>query len=425
MQREISRRSLLIGSAAAAGAVAVGYQFTRSSEPESFDYSRVASDWEALRASFELDPNWVHMAGLLLASHPTPVKLALEKYRDELDKNPAHYYEHHAQQLELGVRQAAARYLNGDAADIALTDSTTMGLGLLYSGLKMKPDQEILTTEHDHSSTHASLAYRSQRTGNEVKRVRLYGDPDKASVSDICERLATAITPATRVIAVTYVHSSTGVRLPISAMAEVVAKANSGRAEEERALLCVDAVHGFASTEIDLQKFGADFLVAGCHKWLFGPRGTGVLWGRREVQEALQPTIPTFSGLSDFGALHTPGGFHSFEHRWALKEAFDLHFALKPARVEERIHELNRQAKEELSKLGVVRLYTPMSDDLSAGLICFDVNGFGPREVVTGLKDKSVIASNTPYRVSYARITPSLLNNSAQVEETIKAIRAL
>ena len=59
-------------------------------------------------------------------------------------------------------------------------------------------------------------------------------------------------------------------------------------------LLCVDGVHGFAAVDVDLPDLGCDFLAAGTHKWLFGPRGTGILWGRDFGP--LTEVIPTFSG---------------------------------------------------------------------------------------------------------------------------------
>ena len=80
----------------------------------------------------------------------------------------------------------------------------------------------------------------------------------------------------------TWVHSGTGVKLPDPRqIADALARLNAGRAEADRALLCVDGVHGFGVEDVDLPDLGCDFLAAGCHKWLFGPRGTGGL-GRRD-----------------------------------------------------------------------------------------------------------------------------------------------
>jgi isopenicillin-N epimerase len=121
----------------------------------------------------------------------------------------------------------------------------------------------------------------------------------------------------------------------------------------------------------------------------------------------------------------SPGGFHSFEHRWALAEAFAFHARLGKSRVAERIHTLNRQMKEGLAKMKHVTLHTPMSDALSAGIVCFEVAGLVPRQVVERLREKKVLASVTPYAVEYARMAAGLINNESDVDAGLRAVREL
>jgi selenocysteine lyase/cysteine desulfurase len=121
----------------------------------------------------------------------------------------------------------------------------------------------------------------------------------------------------------------------------------------------------------------------------------------------------------------SPGGFHSFEHRWALDRAFQFHQAIGKPRVAERIHALNRQLKEGLARMPGVKLYTPMEDELSAGIVCFDVPGKHAQQVVDELRKKKIVASVTPYKTLYARLSPGLLNSPAEVETTLAAVRDL
>src|SRR5690606_5756802 len=144
--------------------------------------------------------------------------------------------------------------------------------------------------------------------------------------------------------------SSTGVKLPIAEMAQALEQLNAARDTGDRVLFCVDGVHGLGIEDISIEELGCDFFMAGTHKWIFGPRGTGILWGRREAWKRVSPVIPGF-GMS-YGAWlgelpqeavvigdhMSPGGFHSFEHRWALKEAFNFHLSIGKQRVQDRIH---------------------------------------------------------------------------------------
>jgi len=387
------------------------------------------ADWRSVRAQFALDPGLHHFAGFVLAPHPRPVREAIERHRRALDRNPSGYLHARQGELEANVRAAAGRYLGVATDGIALTDSTTMGLGLLYGGLRLRPGEEIVTTEHDFYATHESLRLRAKRTGARVRRVRLYERLDRVSTDEIVSSIRRALTAKTRVVAVTWVHSSTGLKLPIRAIAEAL---------PERVLLCVDGVHGLGVENETVASLGCDFLVSGCHKWLHGPRGTGVVWARPGAWAETTATIPSFDdGASYAGWLQggspgptsaltmTPGGYHSFEHRWALAQAFDFHRSIGKARIEARVHALARRLKAGLADMKHVTLRTPRSDRLSAGIVCFEVEGSSASEVVERLAGRRVVATVTPYATRYVRLGPGLYTVDADVDATLAAVRAL
>lgn len=388
--------------------------------------------WADVRAQFKLARERIHMAGFLLASHPPPVADAIERHRAGFDQDPVTYLHENQVSAETAVRRAAADYLGGDIGDVAMTDSTTQGLGLVYGGLRLQPGQEVLTTTHDHFVTHFALEYSAARTQTPVRKVALYDDPSRATTDEIAARFAQAITPATRVIAVTWVHSGTGVKLPVEALAAAVASANAGRAEADRALLFVDGVHGFGNQDVRVADLGCDFFMAGCHKWIFGPRGTGLVWARPGAWSITSPIIPSFDlalrpDQPPTAASMTPGGYHAFEHRWALPEAFAFHEQIGVSQIAARIRDLNTRCKEQLAKLKGVTVATPMSPDLSAGIICFSLDGKAPPDIVKALAARNIVASVTPaaYVPPYARLAPSLLTDESDVDLTVAAIAAI
>lgn len=375
------------------------------------------------------------MAQMLLASHPKPVKDAIENHRLNFDANPTEYWEHNFATAEPKILESAAAYLEAKPAEIALTDSTTQGLGTLYTGFRLHEADEVLTTIHDHYSTEKSLAYSAQKNGASIRRISLYDVPSQASTDEIVERLTAAVRPSTKLIAVTWVHSSTGVKLPIRQMAEAIKTINSGRDPSDRIYFSVDGVHGFGIENVTMADLGCDFFVAGTHKWLFGPRGTGIIWAKEDAWNMVIPTIPSFSyneygmylGMIperdlNFSDRFTPGGFHSFEYRWALNEAFDFHMKIGKEKVEQRTHQLCTRLKEGLSQIPHVTLHTPLSSKLSSGINCFEVDGLTPIEVVERLYRKNIVASTSPYRTSYARLTPCIINTEEEVDTCIEAV---
>jgi selenocysteine lyase/cysteine desulfurase len=383
------------------------------------------TDWSSVRAEFDVLQDHANFAGFFLASHPRPVRDAIETYRKRLDLNPIGEWEDHRHEHDARIAAAAADYLGVEPDDIAFTDSTTMGLGLLYSGLKIRRDQEVLTTEHDHYATWCSIMFAAQRSGVRTIQAPLYDKSWEATRDGVVESITSRITPATRIVAVTWVHSKTGLKFPVRALADAIKPLNEGRDDDDRILLCVDGVHGLGVENVSLPDLGCDFFVAGTHKWIFGPRGTGLVWGRPDAWPHATPTIPPFNTPDTPGHLHTPGGFHSFEHRWAVDEAFAFHRRIGKAEIETRIHDLNRQVREGLASMDHVQMYTPMSDELSAGIACFDVEAIRPQTVVERLAEKRIIASTSPYTPTYARLSAGLLNDEEQIEHALAAVAEL
>jgi isopenicillin-N epimerase len=422
----LDRKALLVRTGLALAAAGLGEELWPSaSAPAELPDALELRTWAQVRAQFRLTTGLVHFGSFLLASHPAPVRGAIAAHRRGLDADPVEYLHGNWAALDAAVLREAGQYLGGSPVDIALTDSTTMGLGLLYNGIDLRAGQEALTTQHDFMATHESLRLKAARTGATVRKVALYDRSETASEDQIVERLIGAVGPRTRIVAVTWVHSSTGVKLPIRRIADALASVNAGRSDTERALLCVDGVHGLGVEDATVEGLGCDFLVAGCHKWLFGPRGTGLVWGRPQAWPAASPTIPSFTDTGTPGSAMTPGGFHSFEHRWALAQAFAFHRRIGKRRVAARIHQLSRQVKAGLASMSHVTLYTPRADALSAGLVCFDVARLSPGAVVQALRARGIVATETPYTPSYARVGPGLLNTPRQVETLLNAIRAL
>ncbi len=421
-----------------------------AAEPAAAPAIGAGSDWAAVRAQFDLAPDWLHFSQFFIVSHPAPVRQAIERYRRMLDTHPFSTVEH-----GMGfapdpadssfvpypdrVQAAAARYVGGKPQEIALTDRTTQGLALIYHGLALERGDEILCTTHDHFVTHESIRLAAEKSGATWRRIPLYLDPASATADEMVGRLRQAIGPYTRVVGLTWVHSSTGVKIPVRDLAAAVAEVNRGRGERERILVVLDAVHGFGNQAEQVAQMGVDFAAAGTHKWIFAPRGTGIVWVPERNWGLLAPTIPTFYDLETYSAWEngrepkaptsiaalSPGGFKAYEHQWAMAEAFEFHERIGRARIAERIAALNSQCKEGLAKIPGVKVLTPQDPALSAGIIAFEVGSQRARDVVHKLHERKVVASTSPYKDTKARLAPSLVNDEREVEAALRAVQEI
>lgn len=400
-------------------------------------------DWASVRKQFRLTPEYMHFAGFFLVSHPEPVRAALEAFRNALDENPFLFVEQAMfgsteESIPRKVREDIAVYLGGRQEDIALTGNTTTSLALVYHGLPLKPGHEVLTTTHDHISHHESIRLAGERSGASMRKITLYDQPATASVDGIVGRIRAALKPQTRVLGITWVHSSSGVRLPVRQIAEVVKDENKKRDAADRVLLVVDGVHGLGALDESVADLGCDFFCAGTHKWMFTPRGTGLLWARAEGWARLRPLIHSFSSEEMYMAWQedraprgpntadrmTPGGFHAYEHQWAMGAAFRMHQQIGRARIAERIRSLNDRIKQGLAAIKKVKLHTPRDAALSGALCCFEVEGQKPAETVKRLLAQKIIASTSPYATTYARLAAGLMNTPEEVDQALAAVRA-
>lgn len=377
-------------------------------------------DWGAVRREFRLDPTLINLGLFYLASNPREVRAEVEKIKRDLDANS-----HDWTSARFGeVATALGQYVGGKPEDIALVPNTTTGLSIVYGGLRLRADQELLLNDQDHFWHRQAAELAANRAGARVRVGTLYENPAKATEDEIATRLRSSITPQTRAVGITWVQSSTGLRMPVRACAQVVAEANRGRAEADRCLLIVDGVHGLAAVDDDAARMGADVFVAGTHKWLFGPRGTGMVWVNPEVANQIDPLLPGIDGRSPT-ALLGPGGFHAFEHQWAVPAAVRFHQRLGRNRVAARITELATQFKDGLAELPNTVIHTPRDPKMSAGMVCFDITGQTGQQVVERLAQKRIQITTASYRIPYARIGTAIVNTPQEIDRTLREIRAL
>jgi isopenicillin-N epimerase len=304
----LSRRRLLVGGTLTAAATALSPVATfadRLRAPvlhfPNFD------DWQSVREQFELDPAYIHLGLFYLASHPRPVRAAIEGLRRRLDQNPfltveRGMFEEKYPNFYGAVTEALGRYTGADPLDIAITSNTTTGLALVYHGLPLRPQDEVLTTDQDHYVHHEAIRLACERAGSSWRKIPIFKSYDTISADEIVDRISKGIGPRTRVVGITWVHSSSGLRMPVRRIADAIHAVNAGRGPAERVLLVVDGVHGIGVEDPRITELGADAFVAGLHKWIFAPRGTGFVWAKPELWATMRPLMASFQYLEQFNA---------------------------------------------------------------------------------------------------------------------------
>lgn len=200
----------------------------------------------------------------------------------------------------LGRARAAAGALLGCAVDeVALVPNTSTGVHLVADGIGWRPGDEVVLFDRDFPANVRPWT-RLVRYG-----VRIRWVPLRRGGYDLAD-LAAALSPATRLVAVSFVHFATGHVVDLGAVCELAASVG--------ALVCVDAVQGLGVLPLSVRDTPVDFLAAGAHKWLCGPPGTGLFYCRRDRLDLLGGGVTGWFGYAGAADMLTKGdGYLSYD----------------------------------------------------------------------------------------------------------------
>jgi L-cysteine/cystine lyase len=183
----------------------------------------------------------------------------------------------HMMELRARARAALARSVSAPPEQVAVTSSTSNGVGIVIAGTDWNPGDEVVTTTEEHPGILSPLDGISRRYGVEVKEVP-------------ADELEDAITERTRMVAVSHVLWTTGRRLDAQRLAAA--------AHEVGASLLLDGAQTAGAIEVDAPASCADFYAFSGQKWLLGPQGTGGLWVSPEWYDRLWTAQSTFWNLT-------------------------------------------------------------------------------------------------------------------------------
>ncbi|MEO8168439.1 MAG: aminotransferase class V-fold PLP-dependent enzyme, partial [bacterium] len=199
---------------------------------------------------------------------------------EELETLPVKFYgKFGAESLAEKTRTTAARFLGCDVSEMIITQSTTNGMNALAQGLRLKAGDRILTTDQEHGGGLLGWKYFEKYYGAALDIITI--PPEEHNAAAILNRINDGIRKETRLISISHVFSSTGLRMPV---AEISSMARA------KGIICiVDGAQAAGGIRVNVKELGCHAYATSGHKWLMGPKGTGLLYLSKEVQEMIRP----------------------------------------------------------------------------------------------------------------------------------------
>lgn len=321
------------------------------------------------------------------------------------------------------VRQAFARLLGTDVAEIALTQNTTEGLNLVANGLSLSNGDTVVTCAPEHGSVTVPCYYLRERRGVTLRFVRLSRDDTKESLLAKFAEALDAGRP--RLAFMSHISYAIGMRLPLKEICHL--------AHQRGALVLVDGAQTAGHIALDLKDLDVDFYSIPGHKWLLGPDGVGALYVRRDLIAQVE-TVKTGGGSVesyDFEGNFVPkhDDIRKFELStsnvplWAgLIAATEFFTSLGGvSATEQTLLPLAAQTRDYLKAIPGVQVLSP-DGDLASGLVTFSVDGVEPDVVTAQLWERGRIVCRTVSVVGGTRLSVAFFNTEEEIQQVANLI---
>ena len=349
-----------------------------------------------------------------LGPTPRPVMERTIAAWKELELNPSFYgYGAHEHAMDDVVRASAARFLGCKTEELVLTRCTTDGMNTVAQGLTFAAGDRVLTTDQEHPGGRHCWDYVARRFGVAIDVVAI--PPGENDAQAIVDRFAKAITPRTRVLSFSHLLSSTGLRMPVAQL--------SALARSRGCLAVVDGAQAVGGIPVDVKALGCHVYATSGHKWLLGPKGTGLLY----LSEELGDRVDIVSVAPNHAAYGDGTGVTSLPSVLGLGAAVEYVSAMGIDRIEAHNLALRNRLFAALQDVPKVRVMSASSGPLASGLVTFTLPAEREsRAFQLMMRDKhNVELKMVPKNwLNGIRVSTHLFNTERDVDRLIIALKS-
>lgn len=323
---------------------------------------------------------------------PIQVIKTVEEFYQKYNANPhrgAYSLSVEATEQYENTRTKIAKFINAKhREEIIFSKNATESLNLIaYSyGLdNLKKDDEVVISIMEHHSNLVPWQKMTKQTGSKLNYMYIN---ENYEITD--EEIENKITDKTKIVGITHVSNVLGT---INNVKKIIKYAH-----KKGAVVIVDASQSIPHMKIDVQDLDADFLVFSGHKML-APLGIGVLYGKREILNKMTPFLMggdmieyVYEQETTFAPLPNKfeAGTQNVEGVIGLGAAIDYIENLGYDKIQEIEHEVILYARQELSKLDYLTLYTTPNEENHSSVISFNIKGVHPHDVASILDSEGV-----------------------------------
>lgn len=360
-------------------------------------------DWASIAGQFMIDPEIAYLNTGSLGAIPCPVLEAMQAVNHTLESNPVQQGFGPVLADAEAVRPKIADLFGCKTEEVVVTRNTTDGMNQIAEGLNMQPGQRVLTSNHEHGGGLGAWKYLAKRRGVFLDVAELGAPP--ASEDEVVEKFKAALRPETKVIMCSHVTFSSGVQAPIARLSEL--------AHQHGCLMVVDGAQAPGGVLVDVKALGCDAYASSGHKYLLGPKGTGLLYINEKVKDQITPFV-----LEDgYGVYTAIRGTSNWTETIGLGKSLDFVKSIGREAVAGRLMELRNQLYDVISKTPGTKIFSPPpGSTMASHLVCFSVTDRSKHPLLNEqfAKDKVIVKGVGIEGIDY-RITCHLYNTEKDI----------
>jgi isopenicillin-N epimerase len=356
--------------------------------------------WAAIQQAFSVTRGIVNLNNGGVSPSPRMVTEAFVRYTWQQEDATAYTMWQILEPQSETIRTGLAELFGCSPEEIAITRNASESLEILLMGMDFKTGDEILTTTQDYPRMLTTLKQRELREGLKLNLIKIPIAPK--NTDDIAAAFERAITPKTRLILVSHQINLTGQINPVKKVCQM--------ARDRGIETIVDGAHAFAQFDFKRDDLQCDYYGTSLHKWLYAPKGTGMLYVKRDkipkVWALMASEDRNRGDIRKFEEI----GTHSAAMRLAIGEAILFHNAIGGKRKEERLRYLSRYWMNNLKGIPKVGFNTSFDPLQSCAIANFKIDGVDPVALGGYLMSKHKIFTTPIVHEEFTgiRITPNV-----------------
>lgn len=373
--------------------------------------------WHDVRSRFLLPPDFAFINAANLCPASLPSIEAAERFTRQYEASPTPAT--HATLTTAGresARTLLAAAMRVTPEEIVITRNTSEGNNYVSSGIQLGAGDEVIVFGDNHPSNLNAWTDKAKRFGFTV--VTVPNVSPHPGTDALVAAFLKAVTPRTKVMALTHVSSNSGDLFPAAELCHA--------AREKGILSLVDGAQTFGVLDIDLSVMRPDFYTGSMHKWPCGPKETGVLYVNKDVQDRLWASvISLYAGAVGASKKFEGHGQRDDAKLIGVAEALKFQGSIGRDVVERRSRELAGALIDGLKRINGVQLWTHTDPDRHAAIVIFKPGTVDPRKLGTALaeNDKIVVTTRAGADRPGLRISPHFFNTMDEVDRTVGAIK--